>query len=153
MEYGFVYCIGNECMPGVYKVGMTDRAPSKRCDELSASTSVPKPFDLLFFIESAAPREVEADMHSQLGRYRVSQNREFFECDLRVINKIFLIYKVDGCAYAETCVGDTELAMLDYHRPEHEDGDDAPDDPPLPVFMRDDLPKSQGDDQANDKEF
>lgn len=114
MEYGFVYCIGNELMPGVYKVGMTDRAPSKRVEELSSSTSVPQPFDLLFFIECANPRTVELRMHQELAEFRVSDNREFFICDLREINKQFLSYRDDGCAYAETSVASSEMAILDY---------------------------------------
>ena len=31
-EYGFVYVLRNECMPGIYKIGLTSRAPSQRCD-------------------------------------------------------------------------------------------------------------------------
>ena len=42
-EYGFVYVLRNECMPGIYKIGMTARPPSQRRDELSAATSAPMP--------------------------------------------------------------------------------------------------------------
>lgn len=150
MEYGFVYCIGNDCMPGVYKVGMTDRAPSRRCDELSASTSVPEPFDLLFFIECADPRRVEQSIHRQLTNYRVSDNREFFRCDLRIINRIFTIYKEDGCAYAETNSGETELAMLDYHSPEPDESESGNQ---LPDFLTDDQEGDQESIKATVDEF
>ncbi|WP_137137356.1 GIY-YIG nuclease family protein [Pseudomonas asiatica] len=43
MNYGFIYCLGNQAMPGIYKIGMTERAPSQRCLELSNSTSAPLP--------------------------------------------------------------------------------------------------------------
>lgn len=26
MNYGFIYCLGNQAMPGIYKIGMTERA-------------------------------------------------------------------------------------------------------------------------------
>lgn len=106
--------MGNDVMPGVYKVGMTDRAPSKRAEELSSSTSVPQPFDLLFFIECTDPRKVEVYMHQQLEDFRVSENREFFKCDIRAINRLFMIYKDDGCAYAETNYGGAEIAVRYY---------------------------------------
>ncbi|WP_163086807.1 GIY-YIG nuclease family protein, partial [Acinetobacter baumannii] len=47
MNYGFIYCLENRSFPGIYKVGMTERSPSTRCDELSSSTSIPHPFEIL----------------------------------------------------------------------------------------------------------
>lgn len=78
MNYGFVYCMGNKAMPGIYKMGMTERAPSQRCLELSSSTSAPLPFDLLCYGEVEDPRSVEMAIHQQLASSRVSQGREFF---------------------------------------------------------------------------
>ena len=77
-EYGFVYVLRNECMPGIYKIGMTSRAPSQRCDELSAATSAPIPFEIVCFGEVRDPAWVESTMHDSFSEYRVSEGREFF---------------------------------------------------------------------------
>ncbi|WP_148716468.1 GIY-YIG nuclease family protein [Chitinolyticbacter meiyuanensis] len=79
MSYGFVYVLGNACMPGIYKVGMTDRAPMQRCRELSAATAAPMGFDLLFYIEVDEALKVEHEIHSLFAEERVNESREFFE--------------------------------------------------------------------------
>ncbi|MFC0666761.1 GIY-YIG nuclease family protein [Azotobacter chroococcum] len=85
MNYGFIYCIGNEYMPGIYKIGMTERSPMQRCCELSSSTSAPYPFDILFYVEVENPRQVERELHEAYYPARVSENREFFKMDPRLI--------------------------------------------------------------------
>ncbi len=77
MNYGFIYCLGNQAMPGIYKIGMTERAPSQRCLELSNSTSAPLPFDLLFYGEVANPQAVEREIHDYFSLQRVNDS-EFF---------------------------------------------------------------------------
>lgn len=81
MNYGFIYCLENRAFPGIYKVGMTDRSPSTRCDELSASTSVPHPFDIVFYLEVEAAKTVEATAHALFDAHRVNASREFFKLD------------------------------------------------------------------------
>lgn len=85
MNYGFIYCLGNHVMPGTYKIGMTDRAPSQRCQELSGSTSVPTPFQILCFGEVADPRKIERLMHDGFSAFRVSASREFFTANYCLI--------------------------------------------------------------------
>ena len=77
MNYGFIYCLSNPSMPGIYKVGKTDRAPSQRCFELSNSTSVPEPFFILFYVEVDNALQTERELHRDLDDFRVSPNREF----------------------------------------------------------------------------
>lgn len=77
-NYGFVYVLRNICMPGIYKIGMTDRAPSQRAEELSSSTSVPMPFDLVCFAEVMDAASVERAIHEELDDRRVNPAREFF---------------------------------------------------------------------------
>jgi hypothetical protein len=89
MNYGFIYCLGNECMPGIYKIGMTDRAPSQRCFELSSSTSAPKPFDLLCFGEVHNALSVERELHDIFAGARLNKSREFFSADYREIREVF----------------------------------------------------------------
>lgn len=80
MNIGFIYCLKNECMPGICKIGKTDRAPSQRCKELSDSTSAPVPFDIQFYVEVQNPLMVERQIHIALDSVRVNQSREFFSC-------------------------------------------------------------------------
>lgn len=77
-NYGFVYVLRNVCMPGVYKIGMTDRAPSQRAEELSSSTSTPVPFEVVCFAEVKDARSAELHMHNILSERRISTSREFF---------------------------------------------------------------------------
>lgn len=85
MSYGFVYVLGNPSMPGIYKVGYTERSPSLRRDELSRSTSVPCEFNLICYAEYHNARDREQEIHRELDRFRVSRDREFFKCDLLLI--------------------------------------------------------------------
>jgi hypothetical protein len=85
MNYGFIYCLGNEAMPGIYKIGMTDRAPSQRCFELSNTTSAAKPFDLLCYGEVNDALRIEKQIHADFARYRINRSREFFALDYRAI--------------------------------------------------------------------
>lgn len=82
MNYGFIYLAGNQCMPGIYKIGMTTRAPSARIDELSNSTSAPMPFDLICYGEVCDPLNVERAIHDQFNLERVNESREFFRGDI-----------------------------------------------------------------------
>lgn len=78
MSYGFVYLLSNPAMPGIYKIGMTDRAPMQRVDELSRSTSVPCDFNLICYAECDGAIEVEKKLHEQFAPFRLNPCREFF---------------------------------------------------------------------------
>ncbi|OTI03685.1 GIY-YIG nuclease family protein [Pseudomonas aeruginosa] len=92
MNYGFIYCLGNAAMPGIYKIGMTERAPLQRCDELSSSTSSPLPFKLLCFGQVEDPKDVEAEIHEGLVDSRVNHSREFFAGPFKSIASIIQGY-------------------------------------------------------------
>ena len=81
MNYGFIYCLGNKAMPGIYKIGMTERAPAQRCAEISGVTAAALPFDVLCFGQVEDPRRVESEIHGIFAPFRVSDVREFFETD------------------------------------------------------------------------
>jgi hypothetical protein len=75
---GYVYVLSNPAMPGLVKIGCTDRSPRDRVAELSASTGVPEPFVLevaAFFVDHA---DVEQELHRSLAEYRLRDSREFF---------------------------------------------------------------------------
>jgi hypothetical protein len=78
MGYGFVYVMTNESFPDLYKVGYTTGSPFKRAKELSASTSVPTPFEVVCYAEYADVEKHETRVHDTVADLRVSARREFF---------------------------------------------------------------------------
>jgi len=80
-------------MPGVLKVGRTERQPETRSKELH-TTGVPQPFKLEYFVFVDDCQAAEQQIHSVLeGKgLRTSSNREFFNaCLHEVIQAIELI--------------------------------------------------------------
>lgn len=77
---GLVYILKNECMPGIVKVGRTNRTAMERANELF-TTGVPVPFEVVFAIYSADVVAFEAEVHAELQQYRIVGNREFFRID------------------------------------------------------------------------
>jgi hypothetical protein len=88
MNYGFVYVLRNESMPGIYKVGMTQGSPRKRADELSSSTSVPTAFEVVCYVEVDDCQAAERWAHERLKEFRVASNREFFRCPVCLIGNM-----------------------------------------------------------------
>ena len=84
MTYGFVYILGNEFMPDVFKIGCTERSPHARADELSKPTGVPSPFRVLCYAEFSDFQGVERRMHEWCKDYRINNGREFFQGCLRL---------------------------------------------------------------------
>ncbi|MFC4125207.1 GIY-YIG nuclease family protein [Nocardia rhizosphaerae] len=72
-----MYVLTNSRMPGLVKIGKTDRLIGDRARELF-TTSVPVPFDVEFGLTTSHPKDVEDAAHSLLAAYRLSR-REFFE--------------------------------------------------------------------------
>ncbi|CAB3730111.1 hypothetical protein LMG22037_05505 [Paraburkholderia phenoliruptrix] len=83
MAWGFVYVLGNDSMPGIYKIGMTEKAPQERLEQLSSATSVPEAFNMIFFAQVKNALKVEQEMHRYFEDYRVNDSREFFRAPIR----------------------------------------------------------------------
>lgn len=109
--YGFVYCLGNQYMPDVYKVGFTAHSPLRRCSELSAGTATPSPFDLLFYIELEGAADYEREFHKRLATHRISDSREFFHCRLARIFEMFSAFAEDNSPLAMTVIGKSYLEL------------------------------------------
>jgi hypothetical protein len=75
---GYVYLMSNASMPGLVKVGCTDRSPEERLLELSSATGVPTAFRLEFFAAFRDCVNTEAKIHATLSSERVTSTREFF---------------------------------------------------------------------------
>lgn len=75
---GIVYLLTNECMPGIVKIGMTNRADmDNRLKELY-TTGVPQPFDCVYACKVDCFKELEQALHEAFEPERVNPNREFF---------------------------------------------------------------------------
>lgn len=80
MNIGFIYCFTNRFMPGICKIGKTDRSPSQRLKELSSATAAPAEFDIQFYCEVDNALMVERQIHQAFSQLRVNPCREFFSC-------------------------------------------------------------------------
>lgn len=82
MSYGYIYVLANDSLPYV-KVGKTTRSPEERAKELT-TTGVPTPFKVAYKVYVEDCDSLERRVHQRLHKYRVRNNREFFEVDLTV---------------------------------------------------------------------
>ena len=79
-EQGIVYVLTNPCMPGLVKIGMTERSEmDARLKELY-TTGVPLPFDCKFAcrVKKSECSKIEKALHTAFAPQRVNANREFF---------------------------------------------------------------------------
>lgn len=79
---GYVYILVNDSMPGLIKIGKTVRNSRIRARELSNSTGVPTPFEIVFELSSEKYEKFEREVHNRLADHRVASNREFFRCSV-----------------------------------------------------------------------
>ena len=86
-DYGLIYVLTNEYMPGLVKIGVTRRHDvQERMRELNG-TSVPVPFDCAFSCKIPADMlfDIEKAVHLAFDDNRVSAGREFFKVDPEVV--------------------------------------------------------------------
>ena len=78
-NYGIVYLLTNPAMPGMVKIGMTNRdSVDARMKELF-NTSVPVPFECEYACKVDDSTKVEKALHIAFHPYRVHAQREFFK--------------------------------------------------------------------------
>ena len=78
---GFIYILHNKSMPGLLKIGYSEREVKSRVIELNSKTALPEDFEILAFFESYAPKEEETKIHKILNDKRINIKREFFELE------------------------------------------------------------------------
>jgi hypothetical protein len=76
---GYIYILSNPSMPGILKIGKTERDPDERISELSNVSGVPTPFYLEYKIFVPDCHSAEKSIHEALKAMRVSDRREFFD--------------------------------------------------------------------------
>ena len=72
-----VYILINEAMPGIIKIGWTDKNVEERMKELD-KTSTPVPFTCYFAKRVEDPTFIESKLHEAFDEFRIRDNREFF---------------------------------------------------------------------------
>lgn len=80
IDYGIVYVLSNDAMPGLLKIGKTSRhALEARMRELY-STGVPLPFECIYAckVKLSHMGELEKALHSAFAPQRINGSREFF---------------------------------------------------------------------------
>ena len=104
-DYGIVYLLTNDCMPGLVKIGKTSRLNlDKRMKELF-TTGVPLPFkcDHACRVPLAHMDELEKALHLAFAPQRVNENREFFRISPEQVKPILrlLNHMTEGDVTAE----------------------------------------------------
>ena len=84
---GYVYILSNNAYPNIYKIGSTYGLPEERAEELTGTGHL-LPFKVEDKIKIKSAEFYEKKIHSLLNKYRVKQNREFFQMELNEIKKI-----------------------------------------------------------------
>lgn len=74
-----VYLLTNPAMPGLVKIGFSERSIEERMRELSAAPGVPLPFECFLAVQTTNALEVERALHAAFGDRRKNEKREFFE--------------------------------------------------------------------------
>lgn len=89
---GYVYALINPSIPGLVKVGRTERDPASRAAELSGVTGVATPFIVVFHEHFHDCHAAEDYVHAILEHQgkRTSKNKEFFEADISEVIKIIV---------------------------------------------------------------
>jgi hypothetical protein len=95
MNPGYVYILTNPSMPGLVKIGRTQRNSHDRARELY-TTGVPTRFEVAFEISSDDHESLENQMHARLSEFRPNEDREFFRYPL--MGAIKLLLQLRGAA-------------------------------------------------------
>jgi len=79
-----VYILSNQSMPGLLKIGRTNRSVDERLRELN-NTSLPTEFFVEHTIETSDSKFLEKMIHKNFDKHRVNDNREFFRIHHEVV--------------------------------------------------------------------
>lgn len=85
----YVYVMSNPSFPNRLKIGWTKKHPNIRAKELN-TTGLPTPFVVEFVITTYEGPKVETLIHNHIKKYRVTQNREFFQISKHELSNIIV---------------------------------------------------------------
>jgi hypothetical protein len=117
MTEGYVYCFSNLSMPGIVKIGMTERTPTVRLSEANVSDTFkpPTPYIIEFAKKVCDPLGKERVLHLLLEKYaeRIHPRREFFRVSPEEVRPF--VDLMDGtmwvAPYEATIEQDAEMNM------------------------------------------
>lgn len=93
MTDGFIYCFSNPSMPGILKIGMTERTPETRLSEANVSDTwrPPTPYVIELAKKVNNAKTKEKILHTLLEQYtvRINPRREFFKVSIEEIKTFF----------------------------------------------------------------
>lgn len=78
----WVYILSNPTMPGMFKIGYTKNNPDERAKQISNATGVALPYKVEWAFHCYNGFALEQECHHKLEKYRVNNNREFFQMSL-----------------------------------------------------------------------
>ncbi len=87
MANGYIYVLSNSAMPGLFKVGFTNRDVKQRVQELSCATGVPTPFEIEYYCFTRDVELIEAEVHKRFDKYR-QPGKEFFSVSLEKVVEV-----------------------------------------------------------------
>ena len=95
-DYGYVYVLKNECMPGLIKIGITDNM-QERMRTLN-NTSVPVQFEAVYTCKVSRDdmRKIETALHKAFSPDRVNPKREFFRMDADRVIPILSMFQIEN---------------------------------------------------------
>jgi hypothetical protein len=101
---GYIYCFSNSSMPGILKVGMTERTPEVTLNEANIHDTwrPPTPYKIEFAKKVTNPSAKEKILHDLLEKYteRIDICREFFRSSPGEVRKFFRL--MDGEMWLDT---------------------------------------------------
>jgi len=90
MSYGYVYVMSNPSMPGLLKIGYTERPVEERLQEANQpNTWIPTQFTLEMSKYVYEPQKKEMTLHHILDGDRVNPRREFFRVEMEKVKTLF----------------------------------------------------------------
>jgi hypothetical protein len=101
MTEGYIYCFSNPSMPGLLKIGMTERTPEIRLKEANVrNTFMPTPFKIEFAKKVYNPSNKEKTLHILLEKYTERiPSKEFFRTSTEEVLCFFNL--IDGEMWVE----------------------------------------------------
>lgn len=126
-QEGYLYCISNEYMPGILKIGKTTRDPETRLREANSCKTWAIPVFRIEFAKKVQDVDgKEKTLHRLLEQYteRIYNRREFFRVSLEEVKVFFDL--IDGEMWISPKDQVIQIAEVSIHHDEEEgEGDDS----------------------------